>query len=218
MADWKIQPKRNGRTHMELQGPEWESVRLSPSPMATAQEPARLPSPQERAHEPAFWHMPAALLFECIMLVQLYSMLAETIETVGIEINKFFKDDVLIGWLFVNVPQLTAREILAAMTAVFFVCLPILTWINLLQEQDRRSLGDRIVRVFLLFSSAFIIVGEVLLILHRVKLGASNPFMAQSGHEPAIAIFFSLLFVVVNLAAAYATASLYLARKQRRAR
>jgi hypothetical protein len=144
------------------------------------------------------------------MLALHYNMIEETLQTSGVEISKFFADDVLFGWVFQAIPQLTARELLALVTALFFIGLPIAAWLNVLEENNDRLIARLIVRVFLLCAYLFIVVGEALLVLHRVSLGNNNAFLAQSGHEPAIAIFFSLLFVLVNATAAFATASLYL--------
>jgi len=212
MTEWHIKPRN------QLRGKNSTLLRSqAPKPHLALLEPTRGRSagvrPQQPVVGPAVWQLLTAL-FEIVMFVLHYYMIGETLESAGVEINKFFKDDVLLGWIFESAPQLTARELLALVTAAFFVGLPIAVWLNLLDETPRKSsLGSMIVRAFLLIAYAFIIVGEALLVLHRVSLGNNNAFMVQSGHEPAIAIFFSLLFVIVNATAAYTTASLYGSRK-----
>ena len=168
----------------------------------------RRPLPPE---PPSVLKLAGCILAEITLLIMIYMMMAETLESIGVEINSYLADEVLIGWAFQNIPDLTARQLLAALSAAFFVGVPIALWLDLLKhEHPLAGNGAQLIaRVFLLIAFGFIAVGEYVMISHRVSLSSNNAFGAHTGHEPALAMFFGLLFVVVNATAAFATATLY---------
>ncbi len=148
---------------------------------------------------------------EVILFMTIYMLMVELYESIGLEVRSYFIDDVLIGFLFSEIPDLTARHLLALLCSCFFVCVPIALWLDLLKhEHPFAGNGTQLIaRGFLVIAFGFIAVGEYVMISHRVSLSSNNAFGTHSGHEPGLAMFFGLLFVVVNASVAFATASLY---------
>lgn len=159
---------------------------------------------------PAPWKMALCVANELVLFVMHYTLLAETLQTIGVEINSYLADDVLIGWIFSAIPDLTARELLSFVTAAFFVGVPIGVWLNLLSEKHplAGSATQLLVRGFLILAFAFIAAGEFVMIHHRVGLASNNAFGTQSGQEPALAVFFGVVFIIVNASIGYASASI----------
>jgi len=220
MTTWEIKPRSRLRPNgqlsrrapvQEAREPQLELLRAQALPQPATQRPAT-----KTGGSPAWWQLPMVFVGEAVVWLIHHSLITETLETVGVEITKSFRDLVVLGWLFESVPQLTARDLLSAVTALVFTGVPIAVWLALMDEEPRRSAAHVIMRWFLFLSYVAVVTGEILLVLHRIGLASNNAFAVQSGHEPAIAVFFSLLLVIVTATCAFATASIYRARKQRR--
>ena len=154
----------------------------------------------------------AVASIEVFLGALIYSLLIESFEIAGVEINRFFVDDVLIGWLFQATPDLTAKELLAFVCAVFFIALPVYVWISILDDRwsGELTFGTKTVRAFLLVAYGFVIAGDLVLIFQRINYGANSVFSSPADSQPMVSFFFGLLFVVVNSVAAFMTAKIYL--------
>jgi hypothetical protein len=150
-----------------------------------------------------------------VLLLVIYSMLEESLDLVGVTLSKHLVDDPIVGWIFVSVPGLTPRQVLALVMATLFVGVPVYVWIEILGDfiDTERSVGRAIVRVFLVGVYGFIVVAEYVLIAHRIEAVQNNAFGAQVSLNPTVAMFFSVLFILVNATAALVTASIIRRRK-----
>ena len=144
-----------------------------------------------------------------------YSMLDESLDLVGVSLSKHLIDDPFFGSLFASVPGLTPRHVLALVMAFLFLGVPIYVWSELLNDfnDEEKSRGRSIVRVFLFGVYAYIIVAEYVLIKHRIDAVQNSAFAASVTLDATVAVFFSLLFVLVSATAALVTASILHKRK-----
>jgi hypothetical protein len=159
--------------------------------------------------------LPGTLGAESVMLLILYSMLDESLELVGVSLSKHLIDDPIIGWAFASVPGLTPRQVLALVMATLFVGVPVYVWNEILMDfrDGERSFGRLVVRIFLLGVYAFIVIAEYVLINHRIEAVQNNAFGAPVTLNETVAVFFSVLFILVNATAALVTASIIRRRK-----
>ena len=203
MDNWEIKLKERS-----------QATRLQPAESGIYRHGPRQARIRPRASSRLKSYKALALASEAVFVLVHFFLNKEAIDTAGIEINEYFVDSVLFGWMFQAMPKLTAVEPISAITALFFVAVAIAAWWNLLEDKPIATLRDRVVRGFLLGTYLFVIAGEAMLVLHRVSLG-QNAFVS-SGTEPVIAFFIASLFVLANSAAAFFTASVYLQDRRER--
>ena len=164
-----------------------------------------------------FIYLGLCIFFEVLLWMMQSLLIHETLDNSGVEITKALGDTELFGTLFAFMPDFTALELFSLICGAFFVGLPVILAFNLL-DPDGFFYGpplQRLVSLALTAAYALVVISEFVMIIQRVALGQSV-FVQKTGNEPGMAVLFGILFIVVNAACAYFTASLYLKAQQQK--
>lgn len=159
----------------------------------------------------------ACLVADVMVVNLLFSILSETFELLGIEFDQRLPGTDLLEWFLMTPIDLTAQHLFALMCAVLFIVIPIYAWISVLDASVLRIpvRAQRIGLVLSLGVSVLILVAEFAAIVFRASINAGG-FLPQSDKEIALAVFYGLLAVALNVVATFFTASIHVARAQQK--
>jgi len=148
---------------------------------------------------------------ELVLVALQFNLVYEAIEGAQLEMKYRFSDLPLIGWVFTFTPELTGMHLLALLTAACFVLTPVILWYHYLDGFSFRgaSPAERAGGCLFLVIFFVAIIVDVWVVRQRMAIGASNPFMVQTGQEPALVAAMGVILALVNVAAAFMTAYVY---------
>jgi len=159
------------------------------------------------------FYLVLCICIELLIFFMHYYLLIETFDTINLEINLQLEDDQVFGKLFTKFPDITAQNLLGIVCGMFFIFLPIYIWYQLIYHDFQFSSIKKSLKyplILFIFFQITIWTAEFIMIWHRINLGSNNAFITSSGQETKLSVFFSFLFIIVNISVSYATSMMYL--------
>lgn len=164
------------------------------------------------------WRLILALLIDAIIFSLQLSMIDETIDNLGLEVDRILEEVVILSWVFRAVPDLTSRELLAGTISMLLVGSGIAAWSIVMNEFRllSGSIAERFLAGFIGLCFIVSVATEFVLIDTRVKLAMGGIFTNAASLNAGTAFFLSIVFVVAANAAACVTAYLIHAIRTRK--
>lgn len=157
------------------------------------------------------WRFAAALMIDAAIFSLQLALVDETIENLGVEVDRFLGEVVILSWIFQLFPDLTSRELLAAIISALLIGSCIALWSLVMNDfrMFRGSIAHRVIAFFIVLCFCTAIATEWILIQTRVTFAMSSWFNTSASFNAGTALFLSLVFVVAANAAACLTSYLF---------